>query len=124
MLAQAELQTIIWTSKLAQAKQFYGGILGLPLKGESDGASIFGVGEQEVRLSPVPSTTPTEHTVIGFAVPDVVRIVIELAACGVRVERFPGLRHDENGVLVTPDGAKFAWFRDMDGNLLSVVQYP
>jgi hypothetical protein len=39
------------------------------------------------------------------------------------MERFPGIPHDESGVFVTPDGARVAWFRDPDGNLLSVVQY-
>jgi hypothetical protein len=42
---------------------------------------------------------------------------------GVSLERFTGLSHDSNGTLTTPDGAKVAWFRDPDGNLLSVVQY-
>jgi hypothetical protein len=42
---------------------------------------------------------------------------------GVGLERFAGFPHDSEGVLTTPDGAKVAWFRDPDGNLLSVVQY-
>jgi len=42
---------------------------------------------------------------------------------GVSLERFAGFTHDSTGILTTPDGAKVAWFRDPDGNLLSVVQY-
>jgi catechol 2,3-dioxygenase-like lactoylglutathione lyase family enzyme len=71
----------------------------------------------------VPSTKPSEHTVLGFAVDDVDGIVEMLAARGVAFERIAGFPHDERGVLTTPDGARVAWFRDPDGNLLSVVQY-
>ena len=72
---------------------------------------------------PVPETTPSEHTVAGFAVTDVDAIVKQLNSRGVAFERFAGFPHQQNGVLVTPDGARVAWFRDPDGNLLSIVQY-
>ena len=123
MLATAKLQAIIWTSRMDEAKRFYGEILGLPMKGESHGAAIFDVGGCDLRVSPVPSTTATEHTVLGFEVSDVNATATSLAAIGVRFERFPKFSHDEHGVLRTPDGAKVAWFRDPDGNLLSIVQY-
>lgn len=123
MLANAQLQTIVWTSRMPQARAFYGDILGLPLKGESHGAAIFEVGGADLRVSPVPQTAPSEHTVAGFAVGDVRAVVRELSAHGVAFERFAGFPQDEEGVLKTPDGALVAWFRDPDGNLLSVVQY-
>lgn len=123
MLAGAKLQTIIWTSRIIEAKRFYGEVLGLPLKGASHGAAIFDVGGQELRVSPVPSTTPTEHTVLGFAVSDAPAIVARLVELGIRFERFPNFHHDEHGVVRTPDGAMVAWFRDPDGNLISIVQY-
>jgi hypothetical protein len=50
----------------------------------------------------------------------VVKLLMER---GVSLERIAGLSLDSTGVLTTPDGAKVAWFRDPDGNLLSVVQY-
>lgn len=92
MLSNSKLQAIIWTSCIAEAESFYRDVLGLPLQAKSDGALVFDVGGGDLRVSPVPSTTPSEHTVMGFAVDDV-------------------------------DGAKVAWFRDPDGNLLSVVQF-
>ena len=46
-----------------------------------------------------------------------------LAARGVIFERFAAFPQDQQGVLTTPDGAQVAWFRDPDGNLLSIVQY-
>jgi catechol 2,3-dioxygenase-like lactoylglutathione lyase family enzyme len=123
MLASSKLQTIVWTSRMAEAEKFYGAVLGLPLTGKSHGALIFRAGDGDLRVSPVPSTQPSAHTVMGFAVPDIDPIVDSLKAQGVTFERFAGFPHDSRGVLRTPDGAKVAWFRDPDGNLLSVVQY-
>ena len=108
---------------MAEAEQFYGEVLGLPLKGRSHGALLYDVGGGDLRVSPVPSTQPSAHTVLGFSVLDVAATVALLARRGVGFERIAGLHHDTNGVLVNPDGAKVAWFRDPDGNLLSIVQY-
>jgi catechol 2,3-dioxygenase-like lactoylglutathione lyase family enzyme len=119
----AKLQTIVWTSRKDEAARFYSDVLGLTLKGESHGALVYDVTGAELRVSPVPSTTPSPHTVLGFSVEDLAEVVSTLAARGVLFERFPAFRHDENGVWVAPDGAKVAWFRDPDGNLLSAVQY-
>jgi catechol 2,3-dioxygenase-like lactoylglutathione lyase family enzyme len=123
MLASAHLQTIVWTSRLPEAEHFYGELLGLPLLGRSHGALVFDVGGSHLRVSPVPSTQPSLHTVVGFAVQDVGAVVARLVAQGLVMERFPGFAHDDSGVVVTPDGARVAWFRDPDGNLLSIVQY-
>jgi catechol 2,3-dioxygenase-like lactoylglutathione lyase family enzyme len=124
MFASAKLQVIICTSKIQHAEQFYGGVLGLPLQARSQGALIYDVGGTPVRVSPVPSTRPSEHTVLGFAVPDIASAIAVLREHGVTLERFPGFSHDQSGVVSAPDGSRVAWFRDPDGNLLSVVQYP
>ena len=123
MLASSSLQTIVWTSRIPEAEKFYGDVLGLPLKGKSHGALVFEVGGSDLRVSPVPSTQPSAHTVLGFAVPDVRTIVESLTARGIRFERIAGFPHDSMGILTTPDGSRVAWFRDPDGNLLSIVQY-
>jgi catechol 2,3-dioxygenase-like lactoylglutathione lyase family enzyme len=95
----------------------------LPLTGRCHGALVYRVGDGDLRVSPVPSTQPTVHTVLGFAVSDIAMIVDALSVRGVAFECFAGFPHDSRGILTTPDGAKVAWFRDPDGNLLSVVQY-
>jgi catechol 2,3-dioxygenase-like lactoylglutathione lyase family enzyme len=123
MLASSTLQAIIWTSRIAEAEKFYSGILGLPLQGKSHGALIYDVGGSGLRVSPVPATRPSAHTVLGFVVPNLRAIVELLRQRGVSFERFAGFAHDSTGILTTPEGAKVAWFRDPDGNLLSMVQY-
>jgi catechol 2,3-dioxygenase-like lactoylglutathione lyase family enzyme len=123
MLASSKLQTIVWTSRMVEAERFYGQLLGLPLKGKSHGALVYDVGGGELRVSPVPSTQPTAHTVVGFSVADIAATLAMMIQRGVSLERIAGLPQDSNGILTTPEGAKVAWFRDPDGNLLSVVQY-
>jgi len=123
MLACSKLQTIIWTSRMVEARHFYGELLGLRLKGKSHGALVFDVGGADLCVSPVPLTQPTAHTVLGFSVADLAGIVSLLTRRGVSLERIAGLRHDTTGVVETPEGAKVAWLRDPDGNLLSIVQY-
>jgi catechol 2,3-dioxygenase-like lactoylglutathione lyase family enzyme len=123
MLASSKLQTIILSSRMAEAEKFYGDVLGLPLKGKSHGALIYDVGGAELRVSPVPTTQPSLHTVLGFAVADLRAVMNALSVRGVEWQRFANFPQDAAGVLVTPDDAKVAWFRDPDGNLLSLVQY-
>jgi len=124
MFASAQLQAIICTSRVGQAERFYSDVLMLPLKARSLGALVYDVGGTVLRVSPVPSSRPSEHTVLGFAVANIDRIVTELQERGVPLERFPAFPHDQLGVVRAPDGSKVAWFRDPDGNLLSAVQYP
>jgi catechol 2,3-dioxygenase-like lactoylglutathione lyase family enzyme len=60
---------------------------------------------------------------LGFAVEDIDSIVDEFEKRALKAERFPNFQHDERGVGQAPDGTRVVWFRDPDGNLLSVVQY-
>ncbi len=99
MLSTAKLQTIILTSRMAEARRFYENVLGLPLKGVSDGAFLFDVGGGDLRLSPVPATAETEHTLAGFSVDNLETVVGELCERGVRFERFVGFPHDDCGIV-------------------------
>lgn len=123
MLATAKLQTIVCTTNVEAAEQFYRGVLGLTLKARSEGAAVFDVGGGDLRLSPVPRLDPSAHTIVGFAVSDIGAVMASLTERGVQWERFPGFSQDENGVLGTPGGARVAWLRDPDRNLISIVQY-
>jgi catechol 2,3-dioxygenase-like lactoylglutathione lyase family enzyme len=123
MLGSARLQTLVWSSDLARARPFYSDLLGLRFKAEAQGALVYEVGGGDLRVSPTPSTKPSEHTVLGFAVSNIDDIAEAMAARGLQTERFPGFDHDDRGIWRAPDGTKVLWFRDPDGNLLSVVQY-
>jgi catechol 2,3-dioxygenase-like lactoylglutathione lyase family enzyme len=123
VLTHSKLQSIIWTSRIAEAEIFYRDVLRLTLRTKSDGALVFDVAGSDLRVSPVPSTTPSDHTVMGFAIDDADAVIASLRSRGVVFERFAGFPHAANGTVITPDGNKVAWFRDPDGNILSVVQF-
>ena len=124
MLEAAKLQTLVLTTSPERARAFYSDVLGLPLIGTSDGALVFRVGDGDLRVSPVPSFTASDHTVFGFAVEDLGATMRELAGSGVEFARIEGLPHADDGSFKTPDGSRVAWFRDPDDNLVSIVQYP
>lgn len=123
MISGSRLQAVICTADLTAAKRFYGDVLELPSRGTSLGAEVYEVGGVALRISPVAEACPSEHTVLGFAVRDVEAVAAWLTGKGVVLERFPAFTHDASGVVRIPDGTRVLWFRDPDGNLLSVVQY-
>ena len=59
---------------------------------------------------------------LGWTVGDIHAMITDLAGRGVAFERFDGLEQDEAGVWTAPGGARIAWFRDPDGNVLSLTQ--
>jgi catechol 2,3-dioxygenase-like lactoylglutathione lyase family enzyme len=123
MLAASKLQTIVLTSRIAEAEKFYLEVLELPLKRRLHGGLIVDVGGSELLVMPGPPTPPSEHTVAGFAVRDLDAVRAKLESRGLAWERFSHISHDANGVTTSPEGARVVWFRDPDGNLLSIVQY-
>ena len=64
------------------------------------------------------------YTVLGWDVLDIDRTVAELTERGVAFTRYPGMAQDEHGVWTAPSGSRIAWFRDPDGNVLSIAQHP
>ncbi|MGA9069644.1 MAG: VOC family protein, partial [Terracidiphilus sp.] len=62
--------------------------------------------------------------VLGWQVPEIKATIQNLVQAGVRFERFEGMTQDELGIWNSPYGAKVAWFKDPDGNILSVTEFP
>ncbi len=115
---------IVCVRDRARAKPFYRDVLGLHLVHEDDFAAVFEVGGMSIRVSTVPDFTPHEHTVFGFKVPDIEAAVKALAARGVSFNRYEGFNQDALGIWSAPGGAvRVAWFKDPDGNVLSVTQF-
>ena len=71
----------------------------------------------------MPAVTPQQFTVLGWQVTDIDRQVADLQARGVRFERFGFFEQDTLGIWTAPGGDKVAWFKDPDGNVLSVSQH-
>ena len=124
MLTDAKLTAFAATTDAARARTFYGGVLGLTLRSEDDFALSFDAGGVELRVQKVERLTPQPFTVLGWQVGDVADVVRRLAAQRVAMERYPWLEQDAQGVWSAPSGARIAWFKDPDRNLLSVAEYP
>jgi len=123
MLGSCDLITFILTSDATRSKTFYGETLGLRFVSQDDFATVFDANGIMLRLTPIPGHTPAPHTVLGWNVPDIAASVAELQKAGVNLERYPFIEQDERGVWTSPDGlVKVAWFKDPDGNVLSLTQ--
>jgi hypothetical protein len=67
---------------------------------------------------------PAPYTILGWKVPDISAAVQQLTATGVAFERYPFLEQDADGIWSAPEGAaKVAWFKDPDGNVLSLSEH-
>jgi catechol 2,3-dioxygenase-like lactoylglutathione lyase family enzyme len=122
MLGSAKLMAVVTVSDAARAKPFYQDVLGLKLVNEDAFALVFDAGGTTLRIALAQKVTVPPYTVAGWEVADANATVRALSARGIRFERFPGMDQDELGMWVSPSGAKVAWFKDPDGNLLSVSQ--
>ena len=113
---------VICTRDRARAAEFYRETLGLAFAYEDNFATVFNVGGITLRVSAVSDFTPHEHTIIGFNVPDVEVTVRALRQDGVTFNIYQGFAQDELGIWSVPGGAvRVAWFKDPDGNVLSVT---
>ena len=108
-----------------RAKEFYRDTLGLRLVSEEPPfALVFEANGIMLRLG-MANQLPSAHgTVLGWQVPDIIAAVKELEQAGVRFERYPQMKQDELGIWTSPTGVKVAWFKDSDGNILSVSEHP
>ncbi len=108
-----------------RAKRFYRDTLGLRLVSEEPPfALVFDANGIMLRLAMVKEFPPAHGTVLGWNVPDIAATVKELKEAGVHFERFEGMQQDELGIWASPSGARVAWFKDPDGNILSVTEFP
>jgi catechol 2,3-dioxygenase-like lactoylglutathione lyase family enzyme len=110
-------------SDAAAARDFYRDRLGLACVSDAAFALVFHVGPIELRIQKVERLVAPEHTVFGWAVADIEVMVSRLEAQGVTFDRFDAIPQDPLGIWTTPDGTRVAWFRDPDGNRLSLTQY-
>ena len=120
MLSKEKLKAFIPTRDAASAKAFYQGVLGLTLNSEDDYGMEFDADGTPLRIANVPEFVPFPFTVLGWLVEDIAERVSTLQAKGVKFERFGFLEQDELGIWTAPGGTKVAWFKDPDGNTLSL----
>jgi catechol 2,3-dioxygenase-like lactoylglutathione lyase family enzyme len=122
MLSDKELKAFIPTTKPIESKLFYKDILGLPLISEDGYAMEFDAKGTLLRITIVPELTPQPFTVLGWNVNDIYSTIKSLNNKNISCEKFDFLDQDDLGIWTSPNGSKVAWFKDPDGNLLSLTE--
>jgi len=106
-----------------RAREFYEKILGLSLISEDSFALVMDANGTMLRLQKVESFTPNPFTALGWEVSNISAAVSELQQRGVTFQKYPWMDQDELGIWRSPSGAKVAWFKDPDGNTLSLTEF-
>ncbi|WP_334236962.1 VOC family protein [Terriglobus sp. ADX1] len=106
-----------------RAKAFYADVLGLTFVADDGFALIFRSGANMVRLAKMPQVIPAQFTILGWETNSIEDDVQSLTAKGVEFVRFGFMEQDALGIWTAPDGDKVAWFKDPDGNTLSLSQH-
>jgi catechol 2,3-dioxygenase-like lactoylglutathione lyase family enzyme len=125
MLGSCDLVAFLATTNPAAARAFYEDTLGLRLVSQDPFALMFDANGTPLRVATVEQAPRLPFTVLGWTVVDITAAMRELAAEGVAFERFEDVEQDDDGVWTVPGaGARVAWFKDPDGNVLSLTQPP
>jgi len=122
MLGSIDIVAFVPTKDTEKARAFYEGVLGLRFVKDDGFALVLDANGIMVRVAKAPFT-PAPFTVLGWQVSDIKKVVTGLQRKGVQFERFGFFEQDELGIWTAPTGDKVAWFKDPDGNVLSVSQH-
>ncbi len=123
MLKKSDLIGFVATSNAARARQFYEEILGLEFVSGDQFALVFESNGTMIRIQKVDRVNPRDYTVLGWKVDNIAEEVELLSNRGVRFERYEGMNQDKNGIWTAPSMAKVVWFKDPDGNVLSLTEF-
>ena len=125
VLRTADIVGFVPTRDPQRARAFYEDVLDLDFVSEDPFALVFNANGVTLRVANVSSVRdfkPAPFTILGWTVPSAEDAVRGLRARGVVFERVPGMPQSEAGIWTAPGGAKVAWFKDPDGNVLSITE--
>jgi catechol 2,3-dioxygenase-like lactoylglutathione lyase family enzyme len=123
MLGSTNIVAFVTITDGERARAFYEGVLGLKFVKDDGFALVFEANGIMVRAAKMKEVTPAQFTVLGWQVAGIEDVVSGLQKKGVRFEIFGFLKQDEAGIWTAPTGDKVAWFKDPDGNVLSLSQH-
>jgi len=123
MLIEPTITAFLPTAQPERSKQFYLHTLGLKLRSEDPYAFEFEGNGVVLRITIVDALRPQPFTVLGFRIEKIESQVKTLVEKGVEFEKYGGLEQDDLGIWTSPSKAKIAWFKDPDGNLVSLTEY-
>jgi len=122
MLEKQRLMAFAATRDGPTARAFYEKILDLKVLSDDDYALALDANGTMLRIQKVGNFTSHPFTALGWEVSDIQATVQALIKRGVKFEKFSGMDQDDRGIWHSPSGAYVAWFKDSDGNVLSLTQ--
>jgi catechol 2,3-dioxygenase-like lactoylglutathione lyase family enzyme len=123
MLGREKLIAFAATRDGTRARAFYEHTLGLSVIMDDAFALVLDANGTMLRVQKVEAFTPSSFTVLGWEVSDISAAVAELSRRGITFQKYPWMDQDESGIWRAPSGARVAWFRDPDGNTLSLTEF-
>jgi catechol 2,3-dioxygenase-like lactoylglutathione lyase family enzyme len=124
MLVANNIVAFVPTRDPGKARAFYEGVLGLRFVNDDGFAMVLDANGIMVRVAKAGKDfTAAPFTILGWQVSGIERVAAKMHARGVQFERYGFLKQDDLGIWIAPTGDKVAWFKDPDGNVLSVSEH-
>ena len=123
MLGTTDIVAFVPTTDPARARAFYEGLLELSFVSEDGFALVLNANGIMIRVVKLEKFTPVQYTILGWKVTEIEKVVARLEKQGAHFERFGFFKQDDLGIWTAPNGDKVAWFKDPDGNTLSVSEH-
>ena len=123
MLGDSKLIGFVATTDYAKARAFYEGKLGLRFVNQDQFALVFDCNGNMVRIAKAGDVKPQSFTVLGWEVTEIEKKVLQVQQKGITFEKYGLPGQDERGIWNAPGGDRIAWFKDPDGNVLSISQH-
>jgi len=122
MLNESESVSFVGSIDLVRSVEFYVDTLGFRQISEDEYALVLDLNGHTLRVAKVNEISPAPYTVLGWNVADIDETVQYLSERGVIFQFYEGMQQNGLGVWTSPSGAMVAWFKDPDGNNLSVTE--
>jgi hypothetical protein len=123
MLGAAKMMGFVLTKDHGVAREFYEGKLEFAFVSQDQFALVVQAGEHKIRIVKMPSFTALPSTILGWQVQRIEDVARWLRERGVTLEKYPFVQDQELGIWTAPGGDRVAWFKDPDGNVLSISEH-
>jgi catechol 2,3-dioxygenase-like lactoylglutathione lyase family enzyme len=123
MLTGGKLVGFLTTTDYEKARAFYEGKLGFEFVSLDQFALALRAGKNMIRITKTETFKPAQGTVLGWEVDDVKAVALWLSTRGVVTEKYGFVPDQELGIWTAPSGDQVAWFKDPDGNVLSLSHH-
>lgn len=120
MLGESKMIGFVATRNRVRAREFYEKVLGFTVVSEDQFALVVKTEQNMIRIVEIKDAVSAPYTILGWESKEIEKLVAWLQSRGVSFERYPWMDQE---IWTAPGGDKVAWFKDPDGNVLSLSQH-